>query len=274
MAWYFFLLWSKPAIMKIITSLISLVLFCQTLHAQFESQIRLKMGASTLFPSPGGRGYAFKGVNGRSGSVVLGGEFSHPFKNKTGAWHVGFTFQDGNIQPAPNEKNLIPINIASTQPGFGFSFYGAPAKTAVYLGIEKFIKRDYTKPSKNYFSVVAGAGVAFTLNKLTDWGTMSAPEKYLTRDGGIVEGYKFDIAKPSFPVAPFVYGGLRYNITNKKGREVFIIEFLFNYGITSYYKQTIDYTLNGAPRRDVLKEKGMCFQLNLIVPLYGFRKRR
>ena len=251
----------------IVTLLVSSLIFL-AMHAQPYPQIRFKPGISLLFPSPGGRGYAFKTVPGIGSSVVIGAEFSHPFKNKKGAWQVGFTFQDGVSQPSPNKRNLLPMNQASPPSG-GFSFLGAPAKTVIYGGFEKYINRDYTRPSKNYFSVVGGVGLAFTLNKLKDW-EYTSNATYMTRDGGIVNGYTSRFVAPSFPVAVSLYGGLRYNITNRKGNEVLIIELVVNYGLTPYYKQTIDYVHNGVPRTDVLKEKGANIQLNLIVPLHSF----
>jgi hypothetical protein len=130
-------------------------------------------------------------------------------------------------------------------------------------------------PRKNYFSVTAGVGLAFTLNKFNDdWSYTSMPERYQTRNGGLVEGYSSNMIKPRFPLAPSVYGGVRYNITNKKGNVVFIVELLVNYGLSPYYHQTINYTLDGVVKRDILKEKGFCTQLNLIVPLYSFRKKK
>lgn len=87
-----------------------------------------------------------------------------------------------------------------------------------------------------------------------------------------MEGFTHDFQKPSFPVSPSVYAGLRYNITNRKGREVFIIELKGSCGLTPFYKQTVDYTLDGVMKRDVLKQYGPNLQLNIIVPLHTFRK--
>ncbi|HET6996641.1 MAG TPA: hypothetical protein VFI06_16715 [Chitinophagaceae bacterium] len=263
--------------MKKITSLLFASLIFQALQAQPYRQIRLKTGYSLLYPSPGGKGFAYKTVNGTSTSVVLGGEYSHPLKNGKGSWHVGFTFQDGYSFPTPNEKNLVPVNLAApaSQPGqISFYFFGSPAKTVVYGGFEWYLGRNHLNPRKNYFSVVAGVGLAFTLNRFEDWGYTSMPERYQTRNGGVVEGYSSNIIRPRFPLAPSVYGGIRYNVTNKKGNVVFIVELLVNYGLSSYYRQTIDYTLDGVAKRDILKEKGFCTQLNLIVPLYSFRKKK
>ncbi|MEO5563719.1 MAG: hypothetical protein ABIR18_09800 [Chitinophagaceae bacterium] len=258
--------------MKHFLTLLVLSFIFQAMYAQPFSQIRLKTGASLLIP-PTGRGYAYRPAPNYGGSVLIGGEFSHPLKNKKGAWQVGFTFQDGQMGPSPNFKNIVPRNLLAQPGDFNFIFSVAPAKTVIYGGFERYIKRDYLRPSKNYFSVVGGAGLAFTLNKLNDW-KYSKTEKYATRDGGVVEGYTSNLVRPKFPIAPSLYGGLRYNINNKKGREVVIIELLFNYGLSSYYRQTIDYTLDGVQKRDVLKEKGMNIQLNVIVPLYSFHKKR
>lgn len=158
--------------MKYLTSPLLLVILSIKLPAQTPSQIRLKTGFSLLFPSPGGKGYAFKGVNGTDYSVVIGGEYSKSFRNRKKAWHIGFTFQDSYAHPSPNEKNIIPVNLAAPSPTPGSIsaiFYGAPAKTEIYAGMEWFIKRDLSKPHKNYFSVIAGVGFAFTLNKYEDW---------------------------------------------------------------------------------------------------------
>ena len=259
--------------MKRITCLFFASSIFHVLQAQPYSQIRLKTGYSLLYPSPGGRGFAYKSVNGTSTSVVLGGEYSHPLKNGKGAWHVGFTFQDGYSFPSPNEKNLVPVNLAA--PGqFSFYFFGSPAKTVVYGGMEWYLGRNHLNPRKNYFSVVAGVGLAFTLNRIDDWGYTTMHERYQTRNGGIVEGYSSTIIKPRFPVAPSVYAGIRYNVTNKKGNVVFIIELMVNYGLSPYYRRTIDYTLDGVAKRDILRETGFCTQLNFIVPLHSFGSKK
>lgn len=258
--------------MKPLPVLVISVLIVQNLPAQpyLYPQLRLKTGLGISFPSSGNGGYAYKTGPGISGSIVLGGEFSHPFKNKRSAWHVGFAFQDGNSHMAPNEKNLVPVNLAGSP--YNFQYTSVPAKTVIYAGYEKFLGRDFGKPNKNYFSIVAGLGFAFTLNKFTDWN-YSASEKYQTRNGGIVEGYTSDITKPAFPVSPSLYAGIRYTVTNKKGIPVLLIELLGSYGLTSYYRQTVNYTLDGMPRQDVLRDKGFCVQLNIIVPLYSFGKK-
>jgi len=253
----------------ITATLAAFVLMSQPLHAQ--SQLRFKPGMSFTFPSPSGKGYAYKLTPGSQSSITLGGEYSHTLRNKKGSWHVGFTFHDGFIQPTPNEKNLIPQNLDQSSQ-FGFRVWAAPAKTVVYAGYEKFIGRNLAKPRKNYFSVVGGLGLAFTLNRL-NWQT-TIPEKYLTHNGGTIEGYTSNITKNAFPVAPCVYAGVRYNVNNKKGNTVLILELVGSYGFSSFYRETIDYTLDGAARRDVLKEKGFSVQLNVIVPLCSFGKKR
>lgn len=263
--------------MKRITCLVFSSLMFYSLQAQPYSQIRLKTGFGLLYPSPGGKGYAYKSVNGTSYSVLLGGEYSQPLKNGKGAWHVGFTFQDSYSFPSPNEKNLVPTDLAvpAGQPGqTSFYFFGSPAKTVVYAGFEWYLNRDALRPNKNFFSVVAGVGVAFTLNKLDGWGYTSPLQRFQTRNGGIVEGYASEMMRPRFPLAPCVYAGLRYNITNRKGNVAFIIELLVNYGLAPYYREAIDYTLDGVPKRDMLRETGPNIQLNLIVPLHSFGKKK
>lgn len=252
----------------IVTSFVSL-----TSIAQYKPQIRLKTGISQLYPSPGGTGYAYKMASETSGSVVIGGEFSYPMKNRKAALHFGFTFQDGYTNFSPNPKNIVLSSASATAPSFGFSFVGSPAKTVVYAGFEKYLNRDIKKPSKNYFSVEAGLGFAFTLNKLDGW-TYSRSQTYQTKTGEQLEGYISNFEKPKFPLAPSIYGGVRYNITNKIGNEVLIFELMVNYGLTSFYNARLDYKVNGELRHDLLKEKGFNTQLNIIVPLVSFNKNR
>jgi hypothetical protein len=255
--------------------IVIVILFCAInpkLIAQQKPQLRFKPGISLLFPSPGGTGFAYKNASQTSGSVVIGGEFSHPFKNKKVAWQIGFTFQDSYQDLLPNKKNILPPNLLAPN-NFGFRFYGSPAKTVVYAGLEKRIGRSNNKISKNYFSAVGGSGFAFSLNKYNDWSD-TIQEKYFTRNGGILEGRIASWKRPKFPLAPCVYGGLRYNITNRKGNEILISELMVNYGLTSFYDMTIDYKLNGTPKQDKLKEKGVCIELNIIVPVFTFNKKR
>ena len=258
--------------MRILSFAIIFILFSTHLTAQYKPQIRFKPGISRLFPSPGGKGYAYINNAYAYGSVVIGGEFSLPLKNKKTALQLGFTFQDMNTSLQPNQKNIVPINYDTTDPR-GFYFLGAPAKTVVYAGFEKYLNRNLEKPWKNYFSVVSGAGFAFTLNKLKGW-EYTRHQKYTSRKGELIEGVTSNYLRPDIQVGLSLYAGLRYNITNKKGNEVFIAELLFNYGITSFYTEAVDYKLNGMAQQDLLKEKGMNIQLNLIVPLFTFNKRK
>lgn len=186
---------------------------------------------------------------------------------------MGFTFQDGHTDFSPNPKNIVLSSGTVSDPSFGFSFVGSPAKTVVYVGIEKYLNRDTRKPSKNYFSVEAGLGFAFTLNRLDDW-TYSVSKTYQTKSGGQLEGYISNFERPKFPIAPSIYGGVRYNITNKTGNEVLIFELMVNYGLTSFYNARLDYKIDGKPRQDLLKEKGFNTQLNVIVPLLSLKKGR
>lgn len=203
--------------MRHITILIICCSVFQIINAQPYPQIRLKTGGSILFPSPNRNNYGYN-YNGAGGSVVIGGEFSKPLKNKSGAWQVGFTFQDGQSNLAPNIKNVIPINTAPSGPGFGI-FNNAPAKTTIYGGVEKYLNRSATRLSKNYFSVVGGAGVSFTMNKLNGW-EYSFNQQFTTRDGRTINGFSSNYERPRFPVGLSLYSGLRYNITNKNASPI------------------------------------------------------
>ena len=249
--------------------LLSLPVVCQW---QPKPQLRFKTGYSILFPSPGGTGYAFKTADGTASSIVLGGEYSHPFKNNKGAWHTGFTFQDSYNMPSPNFKNIDPSSIINYGGGY-FEINGAPAKTMLYAGMERYLRKNTAAPSKNYFSIFGGAGFAFTLNRLSDW-QITRTKQYTTYDGMTVDGYTSTYVKPAFTPALSLYGGIRYNITNRRGNEVLVAELLANYGLSPFFKQTINYNLNGMPKQDILKEKGVCLQLNILVPLYSFNKQK
>jgi hypothetical protein len=257
---------------KFIFFLIVSILLFEAMQAQPLPQIRFKTGISYTIPSRSSTGYAFKAPGGGWGSVMIGGEFSKPLKSKKGAWHVGFLFEDSDNGPVPNRKNLIPLNLNSTN-SWGFGFIDGPAKTTVYAGVEKYLNRDPLRPSKNYFSVFGGVGVAFTLNSLKGWG-VTTDQKYETRDGRMVEGYTTEYSRPKFPVAPLLYAGIRYNITNAKGREVLIIELRGGYELTPYYRQIISYTLDGVSQQDRLRQKGWGVQLGIVVPLHSFGKRK
>lgn len=252
-----------------LTLLAVAILIIATGHAQAPlPQIRFKTGISFQRPLPSSRGYAFTAPDYRTQSLMLGGEFTHPFKSKKAAWHVGFHFEDTDNTPAPNSKNLFPSNHNPVT----FLFLDGPAKTTIYAGIEKYLNRDYSNPSKNYFSIFAGAGVTFTMNKLKDW-QVTTDQKFYARDGSVIEGYTSNYYRAKFPVAPMLYGGIRYNITNRKGNEVFIIELRTNWELAPYYRQTLDYTRDGVAMQDKPSHKAFSFQLNLIVPLFTFHKK-
>lgn len=235
-------------------------------------QLRLKTGLSRLFISPAGKGYAYQTADAIAHSVVLGGEVSLPMRSGKGALNFGFTFQDSYLQPSPNARNLDPRNLLTTGSN-QFFFSGAPAKTVVYGGAEFYLNRNKNRVNQNYFSVVAGGGLAFTLNSMKS-SPFTIPGRYNTWSGDLVEGVLVDVKQPPLKGGALLYTGIRYNIRNRKGREIFIAELIYSHGISNWYHVPVEYTVNGQLRKETLREKGINVQLNLIIPLYSFKKKK
>ncbi len=247
--------------------------------SQTHPQLRLKLGIVKTFASPFvSEGFAYKNVSVNSPYPVLGLEFTKPVKNEHNNWFAGVSFDIQEFRSAPNLNNFDSYLNSGT---IGLSLY----TLRFYGGFEKKIGNKDIPANKNYFSFFGGLGLTF--NKGPDLGPFGTGPAYgITKDGRqfispantnpfIPDPYleQVYVGDGSF-LSPTIFGGLRWHIRNKKGNDAMTVELLGNYGLTRYYNYKMPYTLDGVPYMDKMGEKGVCLQLNFLIPLKNFGKRK
>jgi hypothetical protein len=156
----------------------------------------------------------------------------------------------------------------------------------LYAGIEQRIGKKEIPPYKNYFSVFAGLGLTInsfggpgdgTYGTSPDYGTTKDGRQFQSPYTGSSLGgpySKLVYAESKFISTPTIFGGLRWHIRNKKGNDAMVVELLGNYGLGRYYNYYMPYTLDGVEYTDALGEKGVCVQLNILIPLHNYRKKK
>lgn len=246
------------------------LLSCRMTSAQPYSQFRMKVGTIYSIPTPGlSKGYAYVSAEYPFAYMLYAFEFNKPLKNGKGAWFIGFSFEPTWFKPAANKKNV------TVTPGNHFSamFGGDVVMGNLYFGFEYNLNKRSNDLKKNYFSFFSGTGIAFSTN-IIDGFEYTIPGPFTTKKGETVEPMKSYTKRNSFPLSPIVIGGLRYNITNKKGNIVLILELLGHYGLTRYYNDYYNYKLDGIPKTDIMGEKGLNVQFNAIIPIRSFNKKK
>lgn len=258
------------------------VCFAQSSLAQEYPQLRLKFGATRAFSSSSGNNF-YRMLDKHSPLPSgIGLEYQRPMK-KPGQHFFAGAFL--HLQPY-----VVGINPArfTTVPGAGdmSSGYG---NIRVYAGWEKRLGKMDIPAHRNYFSVFGSLGLAWNPgSQNTDSWFGTTIGDGLTTDGRIFRGEYFDgrgypefagyysklRQRPAHALTPVLSAGLRWNIRNKKGNTCLVTELSFNYNPVSVYYLDISYTLDGQPAMDRLKERGSSIQLNLLIPLKTFRKKK
>lgn len=250
------------------------------LLAQTIPQLRLKLGVTKTFASPFvSDGYAYKAGAVASPYPVLGVEFSHPIKHAYRYWFAGVSLDIQGFSSVPNLKNFQSFQAQGSLQVVSGTF-------RFYAGIEQRIARKQIPANRNYISIFGGLGL--TLNSFGGAGEgpiSTTGSEGITKDGRqfkspYITGYYFAdyqtavYIRRSSLFSPTLFTGFRWHVRNKKGNEVIISELLANYGLTRYYNYYMPYTLNNEPHTDKLGEKGVCIQLNTMIPLLHFGKKK
>lgn len=246
------------------------LLCCNHLAAQPYPQLRVKLGIIESIPTPGlSKGYAYVSAEYAFASELIAFEFNKPLKSGKGAWFAGFSFEPTWSKPAANKENIVVTPGSNFSSGFG----GDVVMGNINLGMERNLGKKRNNPTQNYFSVFGGTGIAFPLNRISDYD-YTIPGPFMTKKGETVEPMPSYTEHVNFPFSPIVFGGLRYNITNRKGNVILVLELLVHYGLTRYYNDHYNYKLNGVPTTDIVGEKGLNIQFNAILPIVSFKKAR
>ncbi|HEY6506044.1 MAG TPA: hypothetical protein VIZ28_18845 [Chitinophagaceae bacterium] len=245
--------------------------------AQDRPQLRLKLGATKNFMPPPNMsvGYAYKTDISNSPYPVIGLEYSKPLKNGRSFFFAGVSLDIQNFSAITNEKN-VTLTMQGGSPGVVTGVWKA------YIGFESRFSKKILPPHKNYFTWFVGMGLS--INPFTGSGVLGVanydyrdPNGFgtmgTTHDGRILKGTEIYLHNQT-RVSPTVMAGIRWHIRNKRGNDVMLVELLVNYGLTRYYNYEIHYRLNDQPAIDKLGQKGICVQLNILIPLANFGKRK
>ena len=261
---------------------LSIFLFAAVLtsncFAQDHSQLRLKLGMVKNFESPSrlSQGYAYRTGVSLSPYPVLGLEYAKPFRNRSGSWVAGASLDMQSYGVGLYDKNLTML-------GPGRSSILVTGVYKFYVGIEKKFTRKEQRINKNYFTWFAGLGV--TINPFSrqgdfvsaDYNWYADPNGYgsfaITNDGRQLKGTELYL-RSEHAFSPVLMAGVRWHIRNKRGNEVMIVELVANYGLTPYFNYEPHYRLNDLPAVDRLPVKGIYVQLNVVIPLANFGKKR
>lgn len=268
--------------MKKIIAPASLILFSLQVTAQQYPQLRLRLGATKSIVSQGNSSdnTIYRMYDKRSPIPSgIGLEFSKQMKKHNDNWFAGVFFE---FQPFQSGVN--PEKFQSLQGGYSsLSNYGC---IRFYTGIEKRIGKKEIPASKNYFSVFGGIGISYNGGKQGS-ASGGASGQGLTNDGRTFTGIYVDRPDPSFSgimtwethsrahvFTPDVFAGFRWNIRNKKGNTVLAVELVANYGLTPKYYHYYNYSLDNIAQRDRLKDKGVNVQVNVLIPLKNFGRKK
>jgi hypothetical protein len=243
--------------------LIFVILITKQINGQ-DNQISVKVGAAKLLTAPASssKEFAYKAIAPPSPYPVLHIEYKkEDFFKKRVALLAGIsgipTFSDLTL----NEENIKSGYSRASR----ISYYSLQ----IYAGAEFIFKNPQNPLYKNYFSISG----AFALN--LSGGEELTPEMLsdggVTNSGEIFSGTKYTVEQGRF-LSPSLQTGVRYHITNSKGRDVIILELQMNYNLSRYFSYTFRYQVNGVDRVDYVAEKGFNIQFNVIIPLFNFSK--
>jgi hypothetical protein len=84
---------------------------------------------------------------------------------------------------------------------------------------------------------------------------------------------RISVQRPSI-ISPDIFAGLRWHIRTKKGKTALTVELSANLGLSTKHYIDVSYTLDGQYQTDRLKDRGAGVQLNVLVPLKNFGKKR
>lgn len=252
-------------------------------NAQSKPQLRLRLGASKAFltSKASDNNGLYKMNNTLSiNASGIGVEYIKPLKKEGLGLVLGIFLNNQTFAIDINSKKFSTNPASETIESYYTTY-------RLYAGLEKRLSKPSDQLQKNYFSIFGAIGL--TLNPMGDgegsWMGKAVGDG-ITTDGKAFKGVFFNglgssqlagyftqvRAHKAATLSPDLSAGFRYNIQNQKGKTVFVAETIFTYGITTKYYIDMSYTLDTQEKVDRLKDKGTNLQLNLLIPLYTFRK--
>jgi len=252
-------------------------------NAQSKPQLRLRFGASKAFltKDASDNNGLYKMNNTLSiNASGIGVEYFKPLNKKGRGVFLGIFMNVQTFAIDINSKKFSSIPSSETIES-SYTTY------RLYVGQEKRLGKISDQIHKNYISIFGAIGISFnpTGDGQGSWMGKEVGDG-ITTDGKAYKGVFFNgpgssqlagyftqvRAHKAATLSPDISGGLRYNIQNQRGKTVFIAETILTYGITSKYYIDMSYTLDAQERVDRIKDRGTNLQLNLLIPLYTFRK--
>ncbi len=209
----------------------------------------------------------------------IGIEYAKPLKsNKNNSLLLGVFFDGQSFALGVNTEKFSQAPVSSI-------LWSSKSPIRLYAGFEKRIGKKELEFHKNYFTFFGGLGISYNGEaRPTVWegkvigDGVTTEGKYFQGeyiDGPLFSGYYMGVhARAAHVISPDVFAGLRWNIRNKKGNNAFGVELLMNYGLMTKLYLDMPYTLDGQPVSDRIKDKGVNVQLNMIIPLKNFGKRK
>lgn len=264
--------------------IISIILIANfSSSAQSYPQLRLRFGAAKSIVSAARSDHdTYFSMYDRPSPLPsgIGLEFSKPLKKPATSLLLGAFLDIQTYRLGIYPKNFIVV------PGVGI-ISSDNGCIRFYAGLEKRIGTKNITPSKNYFSVFGGLGISYnfpgadpdqwTGGEMSD-GLTSAGKYFqgiYEQDLVYVPGYKLKIRSHSaHTFTPDIFGGIRWNIRNKKGNTALAVELVCNYGLMTKFYNDIPFTLDGQPAGERLKDKGVNMQINVLIPLKNFGKKK
>lgn len=254
-----------------------LLLINSKIFSQQHPQLYIKLGAVKNLAPPAkvANDFAYSSSTFPSPYPGISFEYLKPLKKKNTSFFAGLT----GLEISGRNIFLNPKNIQSSisrEGSLGFT------SLKIYAGFEKQFRYKKFEPFKNYFSWFVGTGVVMNFFPPAD--SRESRDKYYsddwgtTNDGKLLHSTGLYMGRPSnsffSQFSPFVFGGFRYHVTNKKGKTVLVMELMGSFGLTRYYNYEIDYTLDGQPHTDKIGEMGFNIQFNILIPLATFGKKK
>jgi|CXWL01.1.fsa_nt_gi hypothetical protein len=155
----------------------------------------------------------------------------------------------------------------------------------LYTGLEKRIGKKELEKHNDYFSFFGGLGISYNGRmQSSGWSGKNVADGTTTdgkhfegvyENGPVLTGYFMQVHdRAANSITPDIFAGFRRNIHNQKGNNTLGVELLMNYALMTKFYLDMPYTLDGQPASDRVKNRGTNIQLNLIIPLKNFRKRK
>jgi hypothetical protein len=269
----------KPAFfITIIVFILSFTSKAQLSHPQ----LRLKLGGSKSIVSSGRSddNTAYKMTDKKSPLPSgLGLEFVKPLKKLENTnLIIGGFLQVQGYAVGINE------NFFSDPPGINIA--SDRRFVRLYVGLEKKLGKKPIPINKNYISVFGGLGLSINGSTAYSENAFSGSIRDgITKDGKHFQGIYYDGGlypnyftelhdRAAHFISPDIFGGFRWNIRNKKGNNVLTVELMATYGLMNKFVLDLPYTLDGVRTEDQIKDKGVNVQLNVLIPLKNFGKKK